>query len=64
MAINLEEINPNTLYNTVETSKILHPSPGVLCNRRFIGLTPLFFKVGGRVHYLGKDLLEYIGVES
>lgn len=64
MSIDLQEIHENTLYSTDESAKLLKVAPASLCNRRVSGHPPKYVKIGGRVWYQGKDLLEYIGVVS
>jgi len=62
MPINTKEIDPDSLYNTVEASKLLKTSPGTLCNLRVAGEPPEFIRAGGRVWYKGKALLKRLGV--
>jgi len=62
VAINLKEIDPDTLYDTAEAAKKINTTAGNLCNLRTKGKPPEYIRAGGRIYYTGKALLERLGV--
>jgi len=46
--------------NKYEAAEIIGKTPRWMDQQRFAGTGPPFFKVGGRVHYRERDLVDYI----
>ena len=60
MAINLKDIDPDSLYDTVEAAKKINTTAGTLANRRVAGQPPKYVKAGNRVRYTGKSLVAHL----
>jgi len=50
---------PQAWLTTAEAARVLGLTPKTLSNMRTIGKGPCFHKIGGKVWYLGKDVLTY-----
>lgn len=51
--------DPQAWLTTQETARSLGLTPKTLANMRTLGKGPCFHKIGGKVWYLGKDILTY-----
>lgn len=52
-------IDPNGWFDTEETAGHVGASPKTLANMRSLGTGPCFHKIGGKVWYLGEDIIAY-----
>lgn len=50
---------PAEWLNTNETADHLGLQPKTLANMRSLGTGPTFHKIGGKVWYLGQDIISY-----
>lgn len=59
-AIDLSSIAADTLYPPPQVARLLNKSEKTLANDRCAGRGPRMTKLGGRVYYLGQNLLDYL----
>ena len=55
-----DAIQPTKAYTVSGAAAVLHLSPRTLNRRRWAGLPPTFSKIGGRIVYLGEDVLAFL----
>ena len=56
---NDRQLKPTEWLNTNETADHLGLQPKTLANMRSLGTGPIFHKLGGKVWYIGQDIIAY-----